>query len=73
MSKTGTVNYNDVQLVEEKWLCSHGDVQLGKKLGNGNFGDVFLGEMTRTGRKVAVKTCKDSVPDPQRFLEEADV
>jgi serine/threonine protein kinase len=42
-------------------------------LGDGNFGEVFLGELTSNGRKVAIKTCKDTVPDPARFLEEADV
>ena len=33
----------------------------------------MLGTMVADGRKVAVKTCKDNVPDPGRFLEEADV
>ena len=36
------------------------------------FGDVVMGTMRATGVKVAVKTCKDTVPDPARFLEEAE-
>lgn len=55
------------------WRLTHRDIELGKKLGNGNFGEVFRGKMTKTGQNVAVKTCKDTVPDPARFLEEADV
>lgn len=57
----------------DPWRLSHRDVSLGKKLGNGNFGEVMKGKMKASGRDVAVKTCKDNVPDPQRFLEEADV
>ena len=41
--------------------------------GAGHFGEVMLGTMVADGRKVAVKTCKPNVPDPGRFLEEADV
>jgi len=51
---------------------THRDVEIGKKLGNGNFGEVFRGKM-KDGRAVAVKTCKDTVPDPARFFEEANV
>lgn len=54
------------------WRLTHRDVEIGKKLGNGNFGEVFRGKM-KDGKAVAVKTCKDTVPDPARFLEEADV
>ena len=50
----------------------HDQVQLGKKLGKGNFGDVCLGTLVETRQKVAVKTCRDTVTDTSRFLEEAD-
>merc|ERR1712183_625949 len=33
----------------------------------------MLGTFKRTNEKVAVKTCKDTVPDPARFLEEAEI
>jgi hypothetical protein len=58
---------------KDKWHMTHADVTLGKKLGNGNFGEVLLGTLTKTGTKCAIKSCKDNVPDPARFLEEADV
>lgn len=55
---------------------THGDVNIGKTLGkfngNGNFGEVKLGTIVAPGVSCAVKTCKDTVPDPGRFLEEAD-
>ena len=56
----------------DKFAMSHRDVKIGKKLGNGNFGEVKLGTIVATGVSCAVKTCKDTVPDPGRFLEEAD-
>lgn len=57
----------------------HEDVQIGKRLGKGNFGDVMLGTLVNpvkgdpAGTKVAIKTCRDSVPDPGRFIEEGDM
>jgi len=49
------------------------DVTLGEKLGKGNFGDVMKGVIHSMGGQVcAVKTCRDTVTDPERFLEEAD-
>jgi len=56
----------------DTFAMSHRDVKIGKKLGNGNFGEVKLGTIVATGVSCAVKTCKDTVPDPGRFLEEAD-
>lgn len=64
---------NEATAKEARWRCQHEDLELGKRLGSGNFGDVCLGTMVATGTKVAVKTCKDTVPDPARFLEEAAV
>lgn len=56
----------------DEWMLRHSDITIGKRLGGGNFGDVVMGTMRATGVKVAVKTCKDTVPDPARFLEEAE-
>ena len=50
---------------------THDDVKQGKRLGKGNFGDVFMGTL-EDGTLCALKTCKESVPNPERFLEEAD-
>jgi len=51
---------------------THDDVKQGKRLGKGNFGDVFMGTL-EDGTLCALKTCKDTVPaNPERFLEEAD-
>jgi hypothetical protein len=57
---------------DSRFQMQHSDVTIGKKLGNGNFGEVKLGTIVATGMQCAVKTCKDTVPDPSRFLEEAD-
>lgn len=45
---------------------------MGARLGKGNFGDVFKGVILSTGVQCAIKTCKETVPNPERFLEEAD-
>lgn len=50
---------------------THDDVKQGKRLGKGNFGDVYMGTL-EDGTLCALKTCKESVPNPERFLEEAD-
>lgn len=55
----------------QDFALKHADVEVGKRLGKGNFGDVCLGTMRATGRKVAVKTCRDTVVNTDRFLEEA--
>ena len=57
--------------IDNKYDMEHDDVKLLKKLGNGHFGEVKLGQL-KDGRKVAVKTCLPTAPDPGRFLEEAD-
>lgn len=56
----------------DRWEFTHEMVEIKKKLGNGNFGEVCLGVLTANQRKVAVKTCKSTVEDPSRFLEEAE-
>ena len=50
---------------------THDDVKQGKRLGKGNFGDVYMGTL-EDGTLCAVKTSKESVPKSERFLEEAD-
>ena len=58
----------------DKWALRHDDVQRGKKIGKGCFGEVFEGKLTTTGQKVAVKTCKsETVQDLDKFLKEAEI
>eukprot|EP00058_Branchiostoma_floridae_P014595 XP_002600083.1 hypothetical protein BRAFLDRAFT_79659 [Branchiostoma floridae] len=55
----------------EIWEISRDNIKLLKKIGQGNFGDVFQGRWKETN-DVAVKTAKKgSMPDDQ-FLREAD-
>jgi len=42
-----------------------------KKIGSGNFGDVYLGIWT--GKKVALKTLKEDNTDSQSFLSEIEL
>ena len=52
---------------------AHDDVKQGKRLGNGELGDVYQGELVDTGTQCAIKTCNKSLLDPERFFEEADI
>ncbi|CAM9776362.1 unnamed protein product, partial [Sphacelaria rigidula] len=45
---------------------------LGKKIGSGAFGDIYLGTDTTTGQEVAVKL-ESSKSDPPQLLHEAEV
>lgn len=68
--KSGAVIARGVERTQRPF--THDDVQIGVKLGKGNFGDVMKGTLTRTGQECAVKTCRETVANPERFLEEAD-
>jgi serine/threonine protein kinase len=41
---------------------------VGKRIGAGNFGDVYLGEHVATGQRVAVKVEKEAAPKGLRFV-----
>ena len=51
------------------------DIEIGKKIGNGTFGDVHEARLVSNKQQVAVKTCKSSHSDAVKcqFLYEADI
>jgi len=51
---------------------THEDVKKLRKLGKGNFGDVYEGLIVKTDTKCAIKTCRANAGNAERFLEEAD-
>lgn len=59
-------------VVRRERPIAHEDIHLGTRLGKGNFGDVYKGEFIKDGTPCAIKTCKENVTNPERFLEEAD-
>ena len=79
--KKGQRPFNDKGALLKKgvpkkpWLINHRDVDLQKKIGEGNFGEVFLGQMKYGEKKipVAVKSCKTLQGEDQRdeFMKEA--
>eukprot|EP00051_Salpingoeca_urceolata_P023363 m.394220 g.394220 ORF g.394220 m.394220 type:complete len:985 (-) comp20096_c3_seq3:101-3055(-) len=59
--------------VQQQWALDPKAVKLESVLGKGNFGEVWQGVLVDSGLQVAVKTCRDTVSDPQRFLDEAEI
>ncbi|KAJ8033059.1 Tyrosine-protein kinase fyna [Holothuria leucospilota] len=60
------------EISKDVWEIPRKSIQLEKKLGNGQFGEVWEG--TWNGKvKVAVKTLKEGAMDPQSFLQEANI
>ncbi len=58
----------------DKWELRRDEINMGKKIGKGAFGDVFVATLVRDNRKVAVKTCRSSeLYDMEKFLQEADI
>ncbi|MBN3321383.1 FYN kinase, partial [Atractosteus spatula] len=59
-------------LGRDAWEISRDTLSLNKKLGQGCFGDVWMGMWNGT-TKVAVKTLKPGTMSPEAFLEEAQI
>ncbi|XP_056268238.1 tyrosine-protein kinase Fgr isoform X1 [Pseudoliparis swirei] len=57
---------------KDMWEIPRESLQLIKKLGNGQFGEVWMGMWNGT-TKVAVKTLKPGTMSPEAFLEEAQI
>ncbi|KAL4629407.1 proto-oncogene tyrosine-protein kinase Yrk-like isoform X1 [Arapaima gigas] len=57
---------------KDVWEIPRESLQLIKKLGNGQFGEVWMGMWNGT-TKVAVKTLKPGTMSPEAFLEEAQI
>ena len=60
-----------IRPIIDKWEVDRGDIQLGDRVGVGNFGEVFKGTW-RGHVEVAVKTLKD-VQGGEEFNKEAEV
>lgn len=59
----------------DKWAIRRQDLKLGRKLGRGAFGEVCEAVLLSNGHKVAVKTCRETIPDAEKrkFLQEAEI
>ena len=62
-SRSGSSSRRSVELrVGQKW-------RLGKKIGSGSFGDIYLGTNTETGQEVAIKLEVTKTRHPQLLYE----
>ena len=59
----------------DKWAIRRDDLKLGRKLGRGAFGEVCEAMLMTTNEKVAVKTCRETIPqsEKRKFLMEAEI
>ncbi|KRT81848.1 phosphotransferase [Oryctes borbonicus] len=57
---------------KDKWEIPRDEIVLGRILGKGNFGEVYLGRW-KDSKDVAVKTLKQGTMSTQAFLEEAAI
>jgi tyrosine-protein kinase Src len=58
--------------LRDKWEINRNEIQLIRKLGRGNFGEVFYGKW-RNNIEVAVKTLREGTMSAQAFLQEAAI
>lgn len=58
-------------MMRDQWEIDRNEISLVRKLGQGNFGEVWLGNWRDL--PVAVKTLKPGSMSPQAFLEEAAI
>ncbi|CAF4515427.1 unnamed protein product, partial [Didymodactylos carnosus] len=56
----------------DKWEIDRQDVKLGRRLGQGQFGDVYEG-LWNNSTPVAIKTLKSGSMNPSDFLAEASI
>uniref|UniRef100_A0A8B9QEC2 non-specific protein-tyrosine kinase n=1 Tax=Apteryx owenii TaxID=8824 RepID=A0A8B9QEC2_APTOW len=71
--RKGTPKLADLSVkTKDVWEIPRDSLQLLKKLGNGQFGEVWMGTWNGT-TKVAVKTLKPGTMSPEAFLEEAQI
>lgn len=58
--------------LRDKWEINRTEIQLLRKLGRGNFGEVYYGKW-RNNIEVAVKTLREGTMSTQAFLQEAAI
>ena len=59
--------------VDDRWEISRDEIALGRRLGSGQYGEVYKGEWRKYNKEVAVKTFKEETTDQEEFLKEANV
>lgn len=58
--------------LRDEWEINRNEIQLIRKLGRGNFGEVYYGKW-RNNIEVAVKTLREGTMSTQAFLQEAAI
>eukprot|EP00053_Salpingoeca_punica_P017226 m.165293 g.165293 ORF g.165293 m.165293 type:complete len:658 (+) comp17152_c0_seq2:358-2331(+) len=73
LAKKEAVVYGAPSAPSDKWEMDRSEIQLGRKLGAGQYGEVFEGLWRSKNLKVAVKTFKTDTMNSEDFLKEASV
>ena len=70
---SGAILLNPI-VKDDKWALRHSDVQVGRRIGKGAFGEVCEATLRTSGERVAVKTCRSNeLTDMDKFMQEADI
>ncbi|XP_034755929.1 tyrosine-protein kinase Blk [Etheostoma cragini] len=62
----------ELQWAQDEWEIPRDTLKMVKKLGAGQFGEVWMGYYKNT-QKVAIKTLKEGTMEPEAFLQEANL
>ncbi|EGD74404.1 TK/ABL protein kinase [Salpingoeca rosetta] len=62
-----------VDVAADEWEIDRSTIKMGRKLGAGQYGEVYEGVWTAHQRRIAVKTLKEGSMDVKDFLKEANV
>ena len=61
------------KVADDQWEVDRATIRMGRKLGSGQYGDVYEAVWTTCMQRVAVKTLKEEAMDVDDFLKEANV
>ena len=70
-NKPQLYSFSPGEMLNDKWELDRCEIQMGKKLGSGQYGDVYEGVWL--GRSVAVKTLKEENMCLEDFMAEAQI
>eukprot|EP00043_Microstomoeca_roanoka_P016410 m.167416 g.167416 ORF g.167416 m.167416 type:complete len:710 (+) comp16453_c0_seq4:310-2439(+) len=73
VKKKQAIVFGVTKEAEDQWEIDRSTIKMGRKLGSGQYGEVYEAVWTKCQQRVAVKTLKEGTMDVDDFLKEANV